>query len=96
MALYDLISEHSFANAIDLRRFHVGRETVGVLEHFRPDVPDGQADAKSRFLRRLSRRLFDENVFSNVITPYFDRVHRNHIHGDLGRYRVDGARRAND
>lgn len=93
MVAYDLISEHSFANGIDLRRFHLedGR-SVTVLEHFQPGVDDDGADAEARFLRGLSRRLYDEGVFSVVVTPYFDSLHRNHIHVDLARYRVDGSR----
>jgi hypothetical protein len=65
--------------------------TIDVLKHFRPkesEPPDGRC----RFLRTLANRLFDEEVFSNVVTPFFDRVHQNHIHVDLARYRVDGSR----
>lgn len=93
MVNYDLISEHSFANGIDLRRFHLedGR-TVTVYEHFAPKVDDADAEPEALFLRGLSRRLYDDDVFSVVVTPYFDRLHRNHIHVDLARYRVDGSR----
>lgn len=92
MAAFDLVSEHSFANGIDLRRFELadGRE-VDVLRHFQPER-DEPTDARTSFLRRLGNRLFDDGVFSNVVTPYFDRLHRNHIHVDLARYRVDGSR----
>jgi len=27
-----------------------------------------------------------------VLTPFFDRLHRDHLHLDLARYRVDGTR----
>lgn len=92
MAAYDLISEHSYANAIDLRRFHLeGGGTVDVLKDFRP-ADDAPADPKTRFLRALSSRLYDERIFSVVVTPFFDALHRNHIHVDLARYRVDGSR----
>lgn len=92
MALYDLISEHSYANGIDIRRLVLadGR-VVDVLKHFRPTEVDAP-DVRGTFLRKLANRLFDEQVFSNVVTPYFDSAHRNHIHVDLGRYRVDGSR----
>ena len=91
MVNYDLISEHSFANGIDLRRFHLedGR-TVTVFKHFRPD--DEAIAAETRFLRTLANRLYDEDLFSVVVTPFFDALHRNHIHIDLARYRVDGSR----
>jgi hypothetical protein len=92
MALYDLISEHSFANGIDLAEFEFQNgDKATVLKHFQPDVEDPE-DPKTRFLRSLANRLYDEEVFSVVVTPYFDRAHRNHIHVDLARYRVDGSR----
>lgn len=92
MALYDLVSEHSYANGLDLRRFTLANgAVVDVLKHFRPDQTE-PTDAKSRFLRTLANRLFDEAVFSVVVTPFFDSAHRNHIHVDLARYRVDGSR----
>jgi hypothetical protein len=91
MANYDWISEHSFANGIDLRRFHLENgKTITVLEHFRPNEQDANAP-ETIFLRTLARRLFEEDAFSNVITPYFDALHRNHIHVDLARYRTDGS-----
>lgn len=92
MALYDLISEHSFANGIDLAEFEFQNgDKATVLKHFQPEVEDPE-DPKTRFLRSLATRLYDEEVFSVVVTPYFDRAHRNHIHVDLARYRVDGSR----
>lgn len=94
MVLYDFISEHSYANGIDLRRFHLddGRE-ITVFKHFTPKVADADAAPEARFLRRVAERLYDEDVFSVVITPYFDHLHRNHMHVDLARYRTDGTRR---
>ena len=92
MALYDMLSEHSFANGIDLKTFHFknGKE-ADVLKHFKPGEPDIE-DPRALFMRSLANRLYDEEVFSVVVTPYFDAVHRNHIHVDLARYRVDGSR----
>jgi hypothetical protein len=93
MARYpDWVSEHAYANAIDIESFTLknGRK-VSVLSGFgKADRPPQGADAK--FLDRLARRLFDEDVFSGVITPAFDALHRNHFHLDLARYRVDGTR----
>lgn len=85
------VSEHSYANAIDVAAFELqnGRE-VSVLRHFgRPDAAAPHAEA--RFLRAVARRAFDEAVFAVVLTPSFDRAHRNHFHLDHARYRVDGA-----
>ena len=87
-----MVSEHSFANAMDISRFRpADKRVVSVLE----DVgsTDGDPpDAKAECLRSLANRLFDEEVFSTRVTPYFDRLHRNHFYVDLARYRVDGSR----
>ena len=92
MALYDMISEHSFANGIDLKTFHFKNgESADVLAHFKPREADIE-DPRALFMRSLANRLYDEQVFSVVVTPYFDAIHRNHIHVDLARYRVDGSR----
>jgi hypothetical protein len=92
MARFRLASEHSYANAIDLRAFGLsdGR-TLPVLAHF--GAPKrAAATPESRFLRTLGQRLFDENVFSVVVTRYFDELHRDHIHVDMAHYRTDGSR----
>jgi hypothetical protein len=91
MVNYDLISEHSFANGIDLKSFHLkdGRK-ITVLGDFKPT--EKAVEPETRFLRGLANRLFDDQIFSVVVTPFFDAIHRNHIHVDLARYRVDGSR----
>lgn len=86
-----LVSEHSFANAIDIRAFVLQDGTrISILRDFgslhRPP------SAKGSFLRDLSRRLYDEAVFSVVLTPFWDALHRDHLHFDMARYRVDGTR----
>lgn len=86
------VSEHSYANAIDLASFVLtdGR-TIDVLR----DFDTGEAEPKKPaglFLRRVSRRANDEDVFSHVLTPFFDALHKNHFHLDLARYRTDGTR----
>ena len=80
-ATNNLISEHSLANG----------KTINVLTDFRPEEFSPN-DPHTRFLRALTKRLFDENIFSVVLTPFFNDLHRNHIHVDLARYRVDGSR----
>jgi hypothetical protein len=92
MARFSLVSEHSYANAIDVKAMVLedGRR-IEVSRHFgpldkEPRTPEG------RFLRALSRRLYDDGVFSVVLTRYFDELHRDHLHLDLARYRVDGTR----
>jgi hypothetical protein len=92
MAAYpDLTSEHSFANAIDVaelvlqngRRVNVERDWVA------KDRP--AATPAAQFLRRVTRRLYDEQVFSVVLTPSFDRHHHNHLHLDGATYTLDGT-----
>jgi hypothetical protein len=81
------VSEHSYANAIDLASFTLANGTViSVLDHWSDPGPKGE------FLRAVARRAYDEDVFSGVITPAFDALHRNHFHLDMAHYRVDGTR----
>jgi hypothetical protein len=92
MARYDLVSEHAYANAIDIRSITLknGRH-LSVLKTF------GKTDAEpkrpeARFWRSVATRLYDEGAFSVVITPFFDGLHKDHIHLDQARYRLDGSR----
>ncbi len=94
MARFALVSEHSYANAIDIRSVTLenGRRLT-VLGTF------GKLDAEpqgpeARFWRTVARRLYDEGAFSVVLTPFFDGLHKDHIHLDQARYRVDGSRSA--
>jgi len=92
MAAYpDLVSEHSFANAIDIASFILrnGRR-VNVERDWVPAAKPAPT-AAAQFLRRLTRRLYDESVFSVVLTPSYDRHHRNHLHLDGAAYTVDGT-----
>lgn len=92
MARFSLVSEHSYANAIDVQGFKLadGR-TVTVKKHFGKPGTEPRG-AEGQFLRALARRVFDERVFSVVLTPYWDSLHHDHFHLDLARYRVDGTR----
>jgi hypothetical protein len=94
MVRFDFVSEHSYANALDIRELQLDDgQRVSVREHF------GALDAtehtpKAAFLRALAQRAYDERLFSVVLTPYWDRLHADHFHFDLARYRVDGTRAA--
>jgi len=92
MARFRWVSEHSYANAIDLYEFALANgEHINVLRHFgSPHEP--AKTVETRFLRALANRAYDENVFSVVVTRFFDELHRNHIHVDMARYRTDGSR----
>lgn len=92
MARFDLVSEHAYANAIDIRSITLknGRN-LSVLRTFgRVDAEPKRPEA--RFWRSVAQRLYDEGAFSVVITPFFDGLHKDHIHLDQARYRVDGSR----
>ena len=52
----------------------------------------GRRPVRRGFLRAVSQRGQDEDVFSNVLTPFWDAAHKNHFHLDLARYRVEGVR----
>ena len=86
------VSQHSYANAIDLRDFVLadGR-VIDVYARFVPAKEDAPTPS-SAFLRTLAQRAYDEEVFSVVLTPFFDAIHANHLHVDLSRYRSDGTR----
>ena len=86
------VSEHSYANAIDIAQFVLKNgKRIDVLRDF--DM--GEEEPKKlagAFLRVISRRANDEDVFSHVLTPFFNSTHRNHFHLDLARFRKDGTR----
>ncbi len=90
------VSEHSYANALDIKTFVLtnGRE-VTVRHGWNVPKRRGKASRRAAqdaaFLRAVARRAFDEDHFSVVLTPEFDAAHRGHFHLDLARYRVDGT-----
>lgn len=80
------VSEHSYANALDIKSFKLDDgEVISVGQHYR-----GQ-DARGHFFRGLAKELVRAQVFSVVLTPNFDGLHKRHLHLDLARYRVDGT-----
>jgi hypothetical protein len=86
------VSEHSYANAIDLARFTLKNGvTIDVQRDFDLGADEPRHPA-GVFLRAVSRRAYDEDIFSHVLTPFFNAAHRNHFHVDLARYRGDGTR----
>lgn len=92
MAAFDMVSEHAYANGIDLATFTLSNgKQISVLKHFQATAA-APTSKPAEFLRVTSQRGFDEGVFSSVITEYFDKLHKNHIHVDLARYRADGSR----
>lgn len=92
MVRFDYVSEHSYANAIDIQTMTLasGRRLT-VEKDFGP-LAQPPATNSATFLRTLAHRAYDEYLFSVVLTPHWDKLHRDHFHLDLARYRVDGTR----
>ena len=72
-----LLSEHAFANAIDVRGFVLRDGTV-------IDVATATADggAPAEFLRDVTQQAC--TVFRTVLGPGFDEAHGAHLHLDMG------------
>ena len=95
MAAYPTwVSEHSFANAIDVATFVLknGRTVEVERDWVRAEKP--AATAAAQFLRRLTRRLYDEKVFSVVLTPSFDATTRTTCTSTARRTPSTGPERA--
>jgi len=92
MAAYpDFVSEHSFANAIDIATFVFKNGSRVDVERDWVRAEQPAKTPAAQFLRRLTRRLYDEKIFSVVLTPSFDSHHKNHLHLDGAAYTVDGT-----
>jgi hypothetical protein len=92
MARFKLVSEHSYANAIDIRSFELDDKTsVSVKRHF-GKLDAEPTTAESKFLRLVAHTTFDNDVFSVVLTPFWDELHADHFHLDDAHFRVDGTR----
>jgi len=74
------LSQHAFANAIDIASVTLGGETVSVLRDW------DDTGEKGRFLRDL--RAGACRMFSAVLSPDYNAAHANHFHFDLGRWTV--------
>jgi hypothetical protein len=86
MVLYDFISEHSYANGIDISSFELeGGRTLTIGKDYFDE------DAGGEFLRALAKRIYAEGVFSVVMTPNADSLHKHHLHVDMAHYRFDGS-----
>lgn len=92
MVRFDFISEHSYANAIDIAEVVLERGQVLSVKKSFGSLQAPSRTPEAEFLRSLAHRAFDERLFSTVLTPYWDALHHDHFHLDLARYRVDGTR----
>ncbi|RZA16735.1 MAG: extensin family protein [Proteobacteria bacterium] len=74
-------SEHASANAIDIATFHFANgRSVSVLRDY------GKDTAAGRFLAAARQEAC--GVFNTVLGPEYNRLHANHFHLDMGRYRI--------
>ncbi len=84
-------SGHARAMAIDIARFHRRDSSILDMEVIwtnpvRGADPCGHVDGESddlRTLRDLICTAIDSDLFQIVLTPHFDRVHRNHVHLEI-------------
>ncbi len=77
------LSEHAMGRAIDVAGFQLDD---GTEISVRRDWWSG--GSRGQFLRALARASCDR--FSVVLTPNHDRLHRDHIHLDIGPYTLCG------
>ena len=79
------VSEHGFANAIDIGTFHLadGRQ-ISVLDHW---YGDGSAfgNNAARWFNRINDRACD--YFQLVLNPRSNKAHANHFHLDQGPWK---------
>jgi hypothetical protein len=74
-------SEHAHANAIDVAGFTLadGR-TITVLQNWRTPAPE------SGFLHDV--RTGGCRIFQGVLSPDYNAAHQNHLHLDMGAYKI--------
>lgn len=79
----DSLSEHSFANAIDIYGFEFDDGRVWTLiDHWEHDTTSPTTDA-GRFLYESAHRWHDEWIWNIILTPNYNLAHDNHFHVDL-------------
>ncbi len=79
------VSEHGFANAIDIGTFHLSDgKTLRVLDHWHADGTAFGANA-SRWFSRVNDSACD--YFQLVLNPRSNKAHENHFHLDQGPWK---------
>ncbi len=72
---FERLSEHAYANAIDIAAFTAGDITVSISKDWKDN------GAKGRFLR--DARAGACRIFGTVLSPEHDAAHSNHFHIDM-------------
>jgi len=79
----DMLSEHSFATAIDIFGFEFDDGRLWTLEdHWEHDTSSPTTDA-GQFLYEAAHRWYDDWVWNIILTPNYNLAHDNHFHVDL-------------
>lgn len=80
---YERLSQHSFGKAIDVSGFELDDGTrITVLRDWRGE------GAKSEFLHEVAEGAC--GIFSVVMTPNRNALHRDHLHLDIGPHKLCG------
>jgi hypothetical protein len=80
------ISEHAYANAIDIGGFKLSNgDTISVLHDW------NGSDREQAFLRRVHDGSCE--YFTTVLGPNYNSLHRNHFHLDLAHHGREGLKR---
>jgi len=77
------LSQHSFANAIDIYGFEFDdghRWTL--VDDWEHETTEPVSEG-ARFLYDASRRWYDDYIWNIILTPNFNDAHDNHFHVDL-------------
>ena len=92
MVRFALVSEHSYGNAIDISPIALkggcsikrAREHFGKLEHRRWTAVRDSYESWEQ--------VFDRELVTGLARALCDAAHRDYVHFDIARYRVDGSR----
>ncbi len=77
------LSQHSFAQAIDLAGFTLeGGDYLTVLDDWEDNVPE-PATFAGQWLKTLADAMWDQSIFNIILTPNYNAAHDNHFHVDL-------------
>ena len=77
------LSQHSFANAIDIWGFELeGGDRYILEERWEHDTETFQTEA-GRVLWEIGQRMYNDRIFNTTLTPNYNSDHDNHYHVDL-------------
>ena len=77
------LSEHSFADAIDIWGFVDAQGERYILEEHWEHDTDAPSTHKGRVLYEIAHKMHDQRIFHTILTPNYNTAHDNHFHVDL-------------